>query len=170
MKYIIINPTWNVPESIIENELEPKTGGKLSKLRARGYKVTYSHGRPIVQQPPGEKNALGRLKFVFPNDLLVYMHDTPQKKLFARAKRAFSHGCVRVQDPFKLAEEVLGRPDYDEKRLKAMIGEKERRIDLAKPIPVHVEYFTAVVDAAGGLRLYDDLYGYSAKVREALTL
>ncbi|MBM3625255.1 MAG: L,D-transpeptidase, partial [Alphaproteobacteria bacterium] len=170
MKYIIINPTWNVPESIIENELEPKTGGKLSKLRARGYKVTYSHGRPIVQQPPGEKNALGRLKFVFPNDLLVYMHDTPQKKLFARAKRAFSHGCVRVQDPFKLAEEVLGRPDYDEKRLKAMIGEKERRIDLAKPIPVHVEYFTAVVDDAGGLRLYDDLYGYSAKVREALTL
>ena len=170
MQYIIINPTWNVPESIIEKELAPKTGGKLSKLRARGYKVTYRHGQAFVQQPPGEKNALGRVKFVFPNDLLIYMHDTPQKKLFARAKRAFSHGCVRVQDPFKLAEEVLGRPDYDEKRLKAMIGEKERRLNLAKPIPVHVEYFTAVVDAAGGLRLYDDLYGYSAKVREALTL
>lgn len=168
MQYIIINPTWNVPESIIEKELAPKTGGKLSKLRARGYKVTYRHGQAFVQQPPGEKNALGRVKFVFPNDLLIYMHDTPQKKLFARAKRAFSHGCVRVQDPFKLAEEVLGRPDYDEKRLKAMIGEKERRLNLAKPIPVHVEYFTAVVDAAGGLRLYDDLYGYSAKVREAL--
>lgn len=170
MKYIIINPTWNVPESIVENELAPKTGGKLSKLRARGYKVTYRHGQAFVQQPPGEKNALGRVKFVFPNDLLVYMHDTPQKKLFASAKRAFSHGCVRVEQPFKLAEEVLGRPGYDEKRLKAMIGDKERRIDLAKPIPVHVEYFTAVVDDAGGLRLYNDLYGYSAKVREALAL
>jgi murein L,D-transpeptidase YcbB/YkuD len=170
MKYIIINPTWNVPESIVENELEPKTGGKLSKLRARGYKVTFQHGRAFVQQPPGEKNALGRVKFVFPNDLLVYMHDTPQKKLFARAKRAFSHGCMRVEQPFKLAEEVLGRPDYDEERLKAMIGDKERRVDLATPIPIHVEYFTAVVDDAGRLRLYDDLYGYSAKVREALAL
>lgn len=168
MSYIIINPTWNVPESIVEKELEPKTGGKLSKLRARGYKVTYRNGKPFVQQPPGEKNALGRLKFVFPNDLLIYMHDTPQKKLFARAKRAFSHGCVRVQNPFKLAEEVVGRPDYDEKRLRALIGKKEHRVDLAKPIPVHIQYFTAVVDDDGALKLYDDLYGYSAKVREAL--
>lgn len=168
MRHIIINPTWNVPDSIVEKELEPKTGGKLSKLRARGYKVTYRNGKPFVQQPPGEKNALGRLKFVFPNDLLIYMHDTPQKKLFARAKRAFSHGCVRVQDPFKLAEEVVGRPDYDEKRLRALIGKKEHRVDLAKPIPVHIQYFTAVVDDDGALKLYDDLYGYSAKVREAL--
>jgi murein L,D-transpeptidase YcbB/YkuD len=168
MHYIIVNPTWNVPESIVEKELAPKTGGKLSKLRSRGYKVTYRNGKPFVQQPPGEKNALGRLKFVFPNDLLIYMHDTPQKKLFARAKRAYSHGCVRVQNPFKLAEAVIARPGYDEKRLKDLVGKKEHRIDLAKPIPVHVEYFTAVVDDAGGLRLYDDLYGYSAKVREAL--
>lgn len=170
MPYIIINPTWTVPESIIEKELEPKTGGKLSKLRTRGYKVTFRNGRAIVQQEPGEKNALGRLKFVFPNDLLIYMHDTPQKKLFARAKRAFSHGCVRVQDPFKLAEEVIARPGYDEKRLKALIGKKEHRINLAKPIPVHVEYFTAVVNDEGALKLYDDIYGYSAKVRSALAL
>jgi L,D-transpeptidase YcbB len=170
MPYIIINPTWTVPESIIEKELEPKTGGKLTKLRARGYKVTYRNGKPFVQQEPGEKNALGRLKFVFPNDLLIYMHDTPQKKLFARAKRAYSHGCVRVQNPFKLAEEVIGRPGYDEKRLKALIGKKERRINLAKPIPVHIEYFTAVVNDDGALKLYDDLYGYSAKVRSALAL
>jgi murein L,D-transpeptidase YcbB/YkuD len=170
MPYIIINPTWTVPESIIEKELEPKTGGKLSKLRTRGYKVTFRNGRAIVQQEPGEKNALGRLKFVFPNDLLIYMHDTPQKKLFARAKRAFSHGCVRVQDPFKLAEEVIARPGYDEKRLKALIGKKEHRINLAKPIPVHIEYFTAVVNDDGALKLYDDIYGYSAKVRSALAL
>lgn len=170
MPYIVINPTWNVPESIIEKELEPKTGGKLSKLRVRGYKVTYRNGRPIVQQEPGAKNALGRLKFVFPNDLLIYMHDTPQKNLFARAKRAYSHGCVRVQDPFKLAEEVVGRPGYDEKRLKALIGEQERRINLAKPIPVHIEYFTAVVNDDGALKLYDDIYGYSANVRTALAL
>ena len=168
MKYIIINPTWNVPDSIVENELMPKTGGKLSKLRARGYKVTFRHGRAFVQQPPGEKNALGRVKFVFPNDLLVYMHDTPQKKLFARAARAFSHGCVRVADPFQLAEEVVARPDYDEKRLKDLIGKKEHRINLAKPIPIHIEYFTAVVNDDGALKLYDDVYGYSAKVREAL--
>ncbi|MGJ0453908.1 MAG: L,D-transpeptidase family protein [Methylocystis sp.] len=170
MPYIIINPTWTVPESIIEKELEPKTGGKLSKLRKRGYKVTFRNGRAIVQQEPGAKNALGRLKFVFPNDLLIYMHDTPQKKLFARAKRAYSHGCVRVQDPFKLAEEVVARPGYDEKRLKALIGKKEHRINLAKPVPVHVEYFTAVVNDDGALKLYDDIYGYSAKVRSALAL
>ena len=170
MKYIIINPTWNVPESIVEKELVPKTGGRLAKLRARGYKVTFRHGQAFVQQPPGDKNALGRVKFVFPNDLLIYMHDTPQKKLFANAKRAFSHGCVRVQDPFKLAEDVIGSPDYDEKRLKDLIGKKERRINLAKPIPVHIEYFTAVVNDDGALKLYDDVYGYSAKVREALAL
>ena len=132
--------------------------------------MTYRNGRAIVQQPPGEKNALGRVKFVFPNDLLVYMHDTPQKKLFAQAKRAFSHGCVRVQDPFKLAEQVVGSPDYDEKRLRALIGKKEHRINLAKQIPVYIQYFTAVVDDDGALKLYDDLYGYSAKVREAIAL
>jgi len=170
MPYIIINPTWTVPESIIEEELKPKTGGKLSKLRKRGYKVTYRNGKPIVQQEPGEKNALGRLKFVFPNDLLIYMHDTPQKKLFSRGKRAYSHGCVRVQNPFKLAEELVARPGYDEKRLKALIGKKEHRINLAKPVPVHVEYFTAVVNDDGALKLYDDIYGYSAKVRSALAL
>lgn len=171
MQFLVINPSWSVPQSIINKEMAPKGGGDLSYLTARGYQVSYRNGRASVRQPPGEKNALGRVKFVFPNDFAVYMHDTPSKNLFANARRAYSHGCMRVDQPFKLAEAVLGADaGYSEKRLRGMVGPAERRIDLARPMPVHVEYFTAVVDASGDLKLYDDIYGYSAKVRAALAL
>lgn len=171
MQFVVINPSWSVPQSIINKEMAPKGGGDLSYLAARGFQVSYRNGRASVRQPPGEKNALGRVKFVFPNDFAVYMHDTPSKNLFANAKRAYSHGCMRVEQPFKLAEAVLGADaGYSEKRLRGMVGPAERRVDLAQPMPVHVEYFTAVVDANGDLKLYDDIYGYSAKVRAALAL
>lgn len=169
MQFVVINPSWSVPQSIINKEMAPKGGGDLSYLAGRGYQVSYRDGRASVRQPPGDKNALGRVKFVFPNDFAVYMHDTPSKSFFAVAKRAYSHGCVRVDQPFKLAEAVLGA-DYGEKRLRGMVGPAERRINLSQPMPVHIEYFTAVVDATGALKLYDDVYGYSAKVRAALAL
>ncbi|MEF3366945.1 L,D-transpeptidase family protein [Methylocystis sp. 9N] len=169
MQFVAINPSWSVPQSIINKEMAPKGGGDLSYLAGRGYQVSYRDGRASVRQPPGDKNALGRVKFVFPNDFAVYMHDTPSKSFFANAKRAYSHGCVRVDQPFKLAETVLGA-DYGEKRLRGMVGPAERRINLSQPMPVHIEYFTAVVDANGALKLYDDVYGYSAKVRAALAL
>ncbi|MCC3247415.1 L,D-transpeptidase family protein [Methylocystis sp. WRRC1] len=169
MRYVVINPSWSVPQSIITKEMAGKHGGDLSYLAARGFKVSYSNGRASVRQPPGEKNALGRVKFVFPNEFSVYLHDTPSRSLFATARRAYSHGCVRVDQPFALAEAVLtADAGWTEKRLRGMIGASERRIDLARPMPVHIEYFTATVDADGQLRLFDDIYGYSARVREAL--
>ena len=134
-----------------------------------GYEVFSRAGHLVVRQPPGERNALGRIKFMFPNDFSVYMHDTPLRKLFAARKRAFSHGCVRVDDPFRFAETVLG-DGWSESRVKKLIGGKERTVYLPKPLPVYLEYFTAFVDEAGALQLRDDIYGYSRRVKAALGL
>ena len=106
---------------------------------------------------------------MFPNDYAVYLHDTPMRALFGEDKRAFSHGCVRVDDPFRFAETVLG-PGWSEDRLKKLIGGKERYVNLARPLPIHIEYFTAKVDDFGRLQLREDVYGYSHKVRAALGL
>lgn len=167
MKFLIVNPYWNVPQSIIRKEMLPKLAGDPNYFRRLGYEVFTRAGHLVVRQPPGERNALGRIKFMFPNDFSVYMHDTPMRKLFAASKRAFSHGCVRVDDPFRFAETVLG-PGWSEQRVKKLIGGKERYVYLPKPLPVHLEYFTAYVDQSGELQLRDDLYGYSRKVRAAL--
>ena len=171
IRFVIVNPAWNVPESIITKEMLPKAGGDLSGLAERGWKVRSVHGKLMVQQPPGAGNALGQLKIMFPNDFSVYMHDTPSRGLFAATRRAFSHGCMRVQNPFSLAEAILGSEGgYSEARLRSMIGDKERYVYLKTPLPVHIEYFTAFVDESGRLRQLEDLYGYSAKVRQALGL
>ena len=171
LRFIIVNPSWNVPQSIINKEMLPKHGGDLSYLARRGWKVAYHDGKLTVRQPPGEDNALGRIKFMFPNDFSVYLHDTPSRGLFAADHRAFSHGCMRVEDPFALAEAVLGPGSgWSEERVKRLIGGSERYINLSKPLPIHIEYFTAFVDEDGRLQMRDDLYGYSALVRGALGL
>ncbi|MGH6852232.1 MAG: L,D-transpeptidase family protein, partial [Methylocella sp.] len=169
MKFLIVNPAWNVPQSIIRKEMLPKLAADPDYFQRMGYEVFSRGGHLVVRQPPGEKNALGRIKFVFPNDFAVYMHDTPLRKLFALAKRAFSHGCVRVDDPFRFAETVLGN-GWSEQRIKKLIGGKERYVYLPKPLPVYLEYFTAFVDEAGALQLRDDVYGYSRRVKTALGL
>lgn len=163
MKEIIVNPSWYVPQSIIQKEWHGGVGA--------GYQVSYRNGQMVVRQPPGEKNALGRIKFVFPNDYAVYMHDTPSRGLFGASHRAFSHGCMRVDQPFALAEAVLGPGSgWSEARVKKLIGPSERYINLSKPLPVHIQYFTAYVDEGGRLVQRPDLYGYSARVRKALGL
>ncbi|PPD41242.1 MAG: L,D-transpeptidase [Methylocystis sp.] len=163
MVEIIVNPSWYVPQSIIQKEWHGGVGA--------GYQVSHRNGQMVVRQPPGEKNALGRVKFVFPNDYAVYMHDTPSRGLFAASHRAFSHGCMRVQEPFALAGAVLGpESGWSEARVKKLIGPSERYINLTRPLPVHVVYFTAYVDDAGRLVQRPDLYGYSARVRKALGL
>jgi murein L,D-transpeptidase YcbB/YkuD len=169
MKFLIVNPAWNVPQSIIRKEMLPRLAADPNYLYRLGYQVSSRAGHLVVRQPPGERNALCRIKFVFPNDFAVYMHDTPMRKLFASAKRAFSHGCVRVDDPFRFAETVLGQ-GWSEQRVKSLIGGKERYVNLPKPLPVHLEYFTAFVDESGTLQLRDDLYGYSRRVKAALGL
>nr|WP_252393670.1 L,D-transpeptidase family protein [Candidatus Rhodoblastus alkanivorans] len=167
IQYIIVNPSWNVPQSIIRNEMMPH----LAALRAQGYVITEVNGRIHVRQPPGERNALGRIKFVFPNDYAVYMHDTPTRNLFSASRRAFSHGCVRVDQPFKLAEDLL-QPEngWTEARIKKLLGSHERRVTLPQPMPIHIVYFTATVDDAGDLKQFDDVYGYARKVGELLGL
>ncbi|MGH6813612.1 MAG: L,D-transpeptidase family protein [Methylocella sp.] len=169
MKFLIVNPAWNVPQSIIRKEMLPRLAADPDYLRRMGYEVSSRAGHLVVRQPPGERNALGRIKFVFPNNFAVYMHDTPLRALFASAKRAFSHGCVRVDDPFRLAETVLGN-GWTERRIKKLIGGKERYVYLPKPLPVYLEYFTAFVDESGELQLRDDIYGYSRRVKAALGL
>jgi L,D-transpeptidase YcbB len=171
MQFLIVNPYWNVPQSIIRKEMLPRLGHDPNYLHRLGYEVTWKNGRMTVRQPPGERNALGRIKFMFPNDYAVYLHDTPSRALFGASERAFSHGCVRVDQPFSFAEAVLGNENgWNIERVKHLIGGKERYVYLPKPLPIHIEYFTAFVDDAGRLQLRDDVYGYSARVKTALGL
>jgi murein L,D-transpeptidase YcbB/YkuD len=171
VQFIIVNPYWNVPPSILNKEMLPQSGGDVLALEQRGFQVSYHHGKLRVRQPPGERNALGRIKFMFPNDFSVYLHDTPSRHLFSASHRAFSHGCMRVDQPFALAEVVLGPGSgWSEKRVRRLVGGSERYINLSKPLPIHIEYFTAYVDEDGQLQLRDDLYGYSARVRRELGL
>ncbi len=175
MKYLIVNPYWNVPQSIIKKEMLPKGGGSLAYLEGRGYDVGYHNGMATVKQLPGPKNALGQIKFLFPNDFSVYLHDTPSKSLFAASKRAFSHGCVRVDKPFAFAESVLNdavpegtRSRWTQDKLEDMVGDKEHYVNLAKPLPIHIEYFTASVEDGGRIKLREDIYGYAHAVAAAL--
>lgn len=171
MQFIEVNPYWNVPESIIRKEMMPKLAADPTYLTRMGYEVTTSHGRMVVRQPPGERNALGRIKFMFPNQHAVYLHDTPTRGLFKNDRRAYSHGCVRVDDPFKLAEIVLGRDSgWTEDKVRKLIGGANRTIRLPKPLDIHIGYFTAFVDDSGKLQLRDDIYGYSHKLEVAMGL
>jgi murein L,D-transpeptidase YcbB/YkuD len=173
MKYITVNPTWNVPPSIVYNEYLPALQQDPTVLDRMGLKLTQNRdGSVHVSQPPGERNALGRIRFNFPNKFLVYQHDTPDKHLFAKDVRAYSHGCMRVQDPAKYAEVLLGialpAEGYTADRITKMYGSGERDIRLPTPIPVHITYQTAFVDDAGKLQLRDDIYGRDSRVLAAL--
>ena len=171
MRFIIVNPYWNVPLSIVQKEMMPKLAADPDYFANHGYEVVERNGVTYVRQPPGETNALGRIKFMFPNQYSVYLHDTNARALFGNDKRALSHGCVRVEAPFKLAEVVLGKENgWTEARVKKMIGGGERTINLPNPLPLHIVYFTAFVDQKGALQLRDDVYGYSGKLKIALGL
>ena len=163
MKYITVNPTWNVPPSIVHHEYLPALAQDPTVLARMGLRVDYGPDGVHIWQPPGDKNALGRIRFNFPNKFLVYQHDTPDKFLFALDKRAFSHGCMRVQDPVHYAEVLLSlvRPDdgYTEERIKKMFGPNETDIQFPTFIPVNLTYQTAFVDDAGKLEFRDDIYG-----------
>jgi L,D-transpeptidase YcbB len=173
MKYITVNPTWNVPPSIVQNEYLPALQQDPDALARIGLEVEYNpDGSLHIFQPPGEANALGRLRFNFPNKFLVYQHDTPDKNLFAREKRAYSHGCMRVQDPLDYAQVLLGyaapNEGYTAERIREMFGSDEYDINFSTLIPVHVTYQTAFTDESGKLELREDVYGRDARTLAVL--
>ena len=173
MKYITVNPTWNVPPSIVHNEYLPALQQDPTVLARMGLRVEYGRdGSVHIWQPPGDGNALGRVRFNFPNRFLVYQHDTPDKYMFAHETRAYSHGCMRVLDPPKYAEVLLNiaRPGegWNADRIKRMYGGAEQDIQFNKLIPVNLTYQTAYVDDEGKLQLRRDIYGIDARMMPAV--
>ena len=169
MKFITVNPTWNVPPSIIYNEYLPALKQDPTVLERMGLKLDRNRDGSIhISQPPGERNALGRIRFNFPNKFLVYQHDTPDKNLFARDERAFSHGCMRVQNPDQYASVLLNITEpnahYTPDRIRGMYGQSEIDLKFPTPIPVNITYQTAFVDDAGKLEFRKDVYGRDANM------
>jgi murein L,D-transpeptidase YcbB/YkuD len=173
MKYITINPTWNVPPSIVNNEYLPAMQADPTVMERMGLKVVYNRdGSVHIYQPPGAANALGRIRFNFPNRFLVYQHDTPDKHMFAHDTRAYSHGCMRVQDPAKYAEVLfnIARPgeNWTADKIQRMFGTGEQDIQLPIPVWVHLTYQTAFVDDAGKLQTRRDLYNIDSRTVAAI--
>lgn len=167
MKFITVNPTWNVPPSIIYNEYLPALQQDPTVLQRMGLKLERARDGSIhISQPPGEANALGRIRFNFPNKFLVYQHDTPDKNLFNKDERAFSHGCMRVQNPDQYAATLLGltmpNEHYTAEKIRSMYGHSEIDLKFPTAIPVNITYQTAFVDDAGKLQLRKDVYGRDA--------
>lgn len=168
LQYVVFSPYWNVPYSIVKNEM----GRSASYFTKRNMEVVgkYGDGLPMVRQKPGDNNSLGRVKFLFPNRYSIYFHDTPSKSLFGQDKRAFSHGCIRLAEPVKLASYLL---QYDSKWTtdsiaKAMKRNTELSVTLRQPIPVFIGYFTAWVNENGQLNFRNDIYGHDKKMAEKL--
>ncbi|WP_375566449.1 murein L,D-transpeptidase [Oceaniradius stylonematis] len=182
IEHVVYDPYWGVPQSIIVNEMLPKLRRDPSYLDRNGYVVTGASGRQIasssinwyqfsgsvpynVRQKPGPRNALGELKIMFPNSHAIYMHDTPAKNLFARDNRAFSHGCVRLEDPRAMAAAVLGKST---EHVAAQLGGYEQVEKLAETVPVYVGYFTAWPDDDGVVDYHADVYDRDTHLRRAL--
>jgi L,D-transpeptidase YcbB len=189
LRSVIFRPYWDVPPSIAKQEIIPaieRDRGYLVKqdmeiVDGRGNVVTSDvvtagmldqvrAGKLSIRQRPGPKNALGLVKFMFPNDYRVYMHDTPAAVLFSRSRRDFSHGCIRLEKPVELAAWVLrGNPGWDSDRIRAaMNGDKTQQVNLAHPIPVLNVYATVIVLQDGVVNFYNDIYGQDAELDQAL--
>lgn len=171
LKYVVFSPYWNIPRSIVRNEIVPAINRSSTYLARKNMEVTgYSGGLPVVRQKPGGANALGNVKFIFPNSYNIYFHDTPSKSLFSRQERAFSHGCIRLQQPFDLAVYLLrNQPEWTKEKIKAaMNSSNEKWVTLNKIVPVFITYFTSWVDADGLLHFADDIYGHDKKLAEHL--
>ncbi len=167
LKYVVFSPYWNVPRSIVRNEIYPAMQRSSSYLSRNKMEVTgYSGGLPNVRQKPGNSNALGHVKFIFPNSYNIYFHDTPSRSLFNRQQRAFSHGCIRLQQPFDLAVYLLrNQPKWTNEKIKAAMNSlKEKWVTLDKTVAVFITYFTSWVDEQGLLHFTDDIYGHDEKL------
>jgi murein L,D-transpeptidase YcbB/YkuD len=184
MDHMVINPSWYVPRSIIVGEYLPvlqRNPGALSYLEitdSRGRKVSRSGFSQYtartfpyaMRQPPGPRNALGYVKFMFPNHYNIYLHDTPAKDLFSRERRAYSHGCIRLNDPFDFGYVLLAAQSDEPKAMfdRILATGNETRVNLDVPVPVHLVYRTAYTKPEGGMEYRGDIYGRDAKILDAL--
>ncbi len=166
MKYIVFSPYWNIPKSIIQNEVLP--GIQKNSNYLANHNMEWNNGQ--VRQKPGVRNSLGLVKFIFPNNNNIYLHDTPSKSLFLRESRAFSHGCIRVARPKDLAAAILASDSNwtSEKIEEAMNSGTEKWYPLKKEIPVYIGYFTAWMDRDGTINFYKDVYSRDAQLESLL--
>jgi murein L,D-transpeptidase YcbB/YkuD len=190
MTYIEFNPYWNIPQNIARKDILPKVIHDPSYLSRQGIRVFDSWDRSAqeldpttidwgnlsaryfpyrLRQDPSQRNALGQIKFIFPNPLSIYIHDTPGKSLFNCQERAFSSGCVRLEEPITLATHLLGDQGWNRHRLETLTAhEKAQSVVLTTPIPVHLVYFTAWVDGDKTVNFRKDIYGHDARLVQAL--
>jgi len=182
MTYLVVNPTWTVPPTVLREDILPEVRRNPAYLASRHIDVFDSRGAGVdpatanwsgrnppyrLVQRPGPDNALGRVKFMFPNEHSVYLHDTPSRDLFSRDSRAFSSGCIRVENPFELAEQLLGSQGRE--RLDAIVASgRTETVFLEKPIPIMLLYWTAEPDATGRVSFLPDVYARDAAVIAAL--
>ncbi len=187
IRYLVVNPTWTVPRKLMVEDQLPQiisTPDYFQRLDMRVYRGWGADRQAVdpatvdwaslsrnnfpyqLVQAPGPNNALGQIKFMFPNQYDVYLHDTPARDLFSRVDRSFSSGCIRVEQPFALAEQLLaGDPRWDQKRLQDMIGAREpSTIVLPKPVPVYIQYWTAWVNNRGQLQFRNDIYNRDSRL------
>jgi murein L,D-transpeptidase YcbB/YkuD len=186
IKYVVINPTWTVPFSIATKEILPKIKRDPNYFATRDFDLKTHSGKFIdpsivnwekitarnfpywLVQRPGPNNALGRVKIMFPNEHAVYLHDTPSKALFSKAARAFSHGCIRVENPFDFAQQLLGDGWNQEKFQQVLDEGKTKSVSLSKPMQVLLLYWTVMVEPDGVVYFYDDVYERDARIAKAL--
>ncbi len=184
IEHVVVNPFWNVPVSIMNAEIAPHLPGNPGYLAARNMQLL--HGGQVVnaasvdwsttsinnfriRQLPGNSNALGHVKFLFPNRHAVYLHDTPSRSLFSRGYRTFSHGCVRVQNPMEFAEALLANePVLTRAGLESQYGPRERWNNLETHVPVHIAYFTVRIDPNGNMQTFPDPYGHNERLKQIL--
>jgi len=167
LNQVVFSPYWNVPPSIVVKEILPAMDKNPKYLAKENMEITGNDdGLPVIRQKPGPGNALGKVKFLFPNSFNIYLHDTPAKSLFNKDKRAYSHGCIRLREPEKLANYVLrNQPEWTpEKISEAMNSGDEQYVKVKDPIPVVITYYTAWVDENGRLNFREDIYGHDQKL------
>ena len=173
LKYIVFSPYWNVPTSIVQKEILPGIQKDPGYIAKHHMEITgYSNGLPVVRQKPGTDNALGLVKFLFPNSYDIYLHDTPNHELFSQSSRGFSHGCIRIAQPTRMATFLL-RSDTSWTPAKidsAMHQPKEQWVSLRQAVPVFIVYFTAWVDQDGKLNFRKDIYGHDAALASKMFL
>lgn len=185
MESVVLAPYWNIPPGILKNEIAPKAASNPNFLSAMDMEVVSKDGTVVdpssvdwstagtpdfhytVRRKPGPKNDLGRVKFIFPNSMNIYLHDTPASELFNQSKRQFSHGCVRVEKPIDLAVYLLRDvPGWNRQKILDQIGSNQQRyVGLKQKVPVYLLYFTASADSRGRVRFYEDIYGHDQQLK-----